>query len=89
MEAVPYAGLVGSFMTDESSIQQAYITSEPCIVRSKGGSPVFLEARAPDGTPTAACWRCPTLFQTGHPNSWPRPTLAGRPTWPALKLPTP
>ena len=51
MEAVPYAGLVGSFMTDESSIQQAYITSEPCIVRSKGGSPVFLEARSTGWNP--------------------------------------
>ena len=45
MNAVPYAGLVGTFLTDESTIQQAYITSEPCIVRSKGGEPLFLESR--------------------------------------------
>jgi len=51
MEAVPYAGLVGSFLTDESTIQQAYITSEPCIVRSKGGVPVFLEARSTGWNP--------------------------------------
>jgi NitT/TauT family transport system substrate-binding protein len=51
VRAVPYTGLLGSFFTDESAIQQAYITSEPCLVKAKGGSPVFLEASAAGWNP--------------------------------------
>ena len=51
VKSVPYTGLLGSFFTDESAIQQAYITSEPCLVKAKGGSPVFLEASAAGWNP--------------------------------------
>jgi NitT/TauT family transport system substrate-binding protein len=51
IKAVPYTGLLGTFFTDESSIQQAYITSEPCLVKAKGGQPVFLEARSAGWNP--------------------------------------
>jgi NitT/TauT family transport system substrate-binding protein len=51
VSAVPYTGMIGSFMADESAIQQAYITSEPCLVKGKGGEPVFLQASATGWNP--------------------------------------
>lgn len=42
--AVPYGGSVGPFLTDKGAIQQAYITSEPCVARSKGAEVTFLKA---------------------------------------------
>lgn len=45
VEAVPYGGSVGPFLTDPTAIQQAYVTSEPCIAESKGGQVRFLSAR--------------------------------------------
>ena len=51
VKSVPYTGLLGTFFTDESAIQQAYITSEPCLVKAKGGTPVFLEASSAGWNP--------------------------------------
>lgn len=45
VEAVPYGGSVGPFLTDTSIIQQAYVTSEPCIAEAKGSPARFLSAR--------------------------------------------
>ena len=62
MNAVP-CGLVGTF-TDESTIQQAYITSEPCIVRQKAVIRCFSSPRE-RWNPTAAYWPFPTHCPTG------------------------
>lgn len=45
VEAVPYGGSVGPFLNDPTAIQQAYITSEPCVTEQKGVSTRFLRAR--------------------------------------------
>jgi NitT/TauT family transport system substrate-binding protein len=45
VEAVPYGGSVGPFLTDPSTIQQAYVTSEPCIADAKGSPARFLSGR--------------------------------------------
>jgi len=45
VEAVPYGGSVGPFLTDPTTIQQAYVTSEPCIADAKGAPARFLSAR--------------------------------------------
>lgn len=42
--AVPYAGGVGQFLADPAHIQQAYITSEPCLAQAKGAEVRFLRA---------------------------------------------
>ncbi len=44
VEAVPYSGNVGAFLADESTIQQAYITAEPCAAQTKGATVRFLKA---------------------------------------------
>ena len=44
VKAVPYGGQVGVFLADPATIQQAYITSEPCIARSQGAEVTFLKA---------------------------------------------
>jgi len=44
VQAVPYGGSVGPFLADKSIIQQAYITSEPCVARGAGASVEFLRA---------------------------------------------
>ncbi len=43
VEAVPYSGNVGAFLADESAVQQAYITAEPCAARQRGASVRFLK----------------------------------------------
>ncbi len=43
VEAVPYTGNVGAFLADETTIQQAYITAEPCAATLKGASIRFLK----------------------------------------------
>ncbi len=43
VEAVPYSGNVGAFLADESTIQQAYITAEPCAAEAKGATVRFLK----------------------------------------------
>ena len=45
VEAVPYGGSVGPFLTDPNTIQQAYVTSEPCIADAKGSPARFLSTR--------------------------------------------
>ncbi len=42
VEPVPYGGSVGPFLADAKLIQQAYITSEPCVARGKGAEISFL-----------------------------------------------
>lgn len=44
VKPVPYAGSVGPFVADATVIQQAYITSEPCVARSRGAEVTFLRA---------------------------------------------
>ncbi len=44
VEAVPYGGSVGPFLADPAFIQQAYVTSEPCVARAKGADVTFLRA---------------------------------------------
>lgn len=44
VQAVPYGGSVGPFLADPTFIQQAYVTSEPCVARSKGAEVRFLRA---------------------------------------------
>ena len=46
VKAVPSAGSVGPFLADPARIQQAYITSEPCVARGKGAEVRFLGAEA-------------------------------------------
>ena len=45
VEAVPYGGSVGVFLNDPSAIQQAYVTSEPCVALTKGVKTRFLPTR--------------------------------------------
>ncbi len=45
VEAVPYGGSVGPFLSDPRMVQQAYITSEPCVAKARGADAVFLDAR--------------------------------------------
>ncbi len=42
---VPYGGSVGPFLAGQIDVQQAYITSEPCVARAKGAEVRFLQAR--------------------------------------------
>ena len=42
VKAVPYGGSVGPFLADPNAIQQAYITSEPCVAEAKGARVRFL-----------------------------------------------
>ncbi len=51
VEAVPYGGSVGPFLTDPTTIQQAYVTSEPCIADAKGSPARFLSAQASGWNP--------------------------------------
>lgn len=44
VEAVPYGGAIGPFLADKALIQQAYITSEPCLARAQGVEVNFLRA---------------------------------------------
>lgn len=44
VEAVPYGGAIGPFLADKSLIQQAYITSEPCLAEAQGVKVSFLRA---------------------------------------------
>lgn len=44
VEAVPYGGAIGPFLADKTLIQQAYITSEPCLARAQGAEVSFLRA---------------------------------------------
>lgn len=44
VRAIPYGGSVGPFLADTGFIQQAYVTSEPCVARSKGADVRFLRA---------------------------------------------
>lgn len=44
VEAVPYGGAIGPFLADKTLIQQAYITSEPCLARAQGAEVTFLRA---------------------------------------------
>jgi len=44
VKALPAAGSVGPFLADPARIQQAYITSEPCVARGKGAEVRFLGA---------------------------------------------
>ena len=41
---VPYGGAIGPFLADKALIQQAYITSEPCLARAQGVEVNFLRA---------------------------------------------
>jgi len=45
VEAVPYGGSVGVFLNDPTAIQQAYVTSEPCVALSKGVKTRYLPVR--------------------------------------------
>lgn len=42
VQAVPYSGGVGPFLADPNLMQQAYITSEPCLVRAQNVEIEFL-----------------------------------------------
>ncbi|MEC8425777.1 MAG: ABC transporter substrate-binding protein, partial [Myxococcota bacterium] len=44
VQAVPYGGSVGPFLADPGFIQQAYVTSEPCVARARGAAVRFLKA---------------------------------------------
>jgi NitT/TauT family transport system substrate-binding protein len=44
VERVPTTGSVSAFLADPALIQQAYVTSEPCVARDKGVEVVFLRA---------------------------------------------
>lgn len=44
VEAVPKTSSVGPFLADPRMVQQAYITSEPCVARAKGAEVDFLKA---------------------------------------------
>jgi NitT/TauT family transport system substrate-binding protein len=44
VQAVPYGGSVGPFLTNPQTIQQAYITSEPCVAQSQGAQTDFLKS---------------------------------------------
>ncbi len=49
--AVPYAGSIGPFLSDPKLIQQAYITSEPCVAESKDHEVRFLKAASSGWNP--------------------------------------
>lgn len=42
VERVPYSGSIGPFLADEAFVQQAFITSEPCVAEAKGAAVRFL-----------------------------------------------
>ena len=42
--AIPYSGAIGPFIADKAFIQQAYITSEPCLAEAQGAEVNFLRA---------------------------------------------
>ncbi|MEE2750009.1 MAG: ABC transporter substrate-binding protein [Myxococcota bacterium] len=44
VDPVPYGGQVGPFLADPKMIQQAYITSEPCVAQAAGAEVSFLKA---------------------------------------------
>ena len=51
---VPTSGGIGAFLADPAAIQQAYITAEPCVARSRGVETTFLPAAAAGWNPYAA-----------------------------------
>ena len=51
VKAVPYGGSVGPFLADPGAIQQAYITSEPCVAEAKGAQVRFLQPGAQGWNP--------------------------------------
>lgn len=51
---VPTSGGIGAFLADPAAIQQAYITAEPCVARSRGVDTVFLPAASAGWNPYAA-----------------------------------
>jgi len=65
VKPVPYGGSVGPFLLDESYIQQAYITSEPCAVRARGKEVRFLQGSEAGWNPYGS-----VLAFTDPPPSW-------------------
>ena len=53
-KAVSSSGLLGTYLRDESAIQQAYITAEPCLAEQAGATPVFLGAHETGWNPYGA-----------------------------------
>jgi NitT/TauT family transport system substrate-binding protein len=51
VEAVPYSGAVAAFVADPQTVQQAYVTSEPCVASGLGADPLFLPASAAGWNP--------------------------------------
>ncbi len=51
---VPTSGSVGAFAADPSLIQQAYITSEPCVAEAKNVAVTFIPARDAGWNPYAS-----------------------------------
>lgn len=44
VEPVPTSGSISAFLADDSLIQQAYVTAEPCAVKAQGVDTVFLQS---------------------------------------------
>ncbi len=61
VKAVPYGGSVGPFLSDPGLVQQAYITSEPCVAEAKGTKTRFLPAKDAGWNPYG------TLLAVGNP----------------------
>jgi len=59
VEPVPYGGSVGPFLADPKLIQQAYITSEPCIAEAKGAQVTFLKSADAGWNPYASVLALP------------------------------
>jgi NitT/TauT family transport system substrate-binding protein len=51
---VPTTGTLGAFSKDKTLVQQAYVTSEPCVAEGEGLAVTFLPARAAGWNPYAS-----------------------------------
>ncbi len=54
VEMVPTTGSLGAFATDPQLVQQAYVTSEPCLAEGQGIAVTFLPSREAGWNPYAS-----------------------------------
>jgi NitT/TauT family transport system substrate-binding protein len=79
VEAVPYSGGVGAFLADESIVQQAYITAEPCAATAKGATVRFLRGSDAGWNPYGSL-----VAFSDPPPVWAKPfVLATQEAWQA------
>lgn len=81
VQTVPTTGSVAAFLADEDLVQQAYITSEPCVARGKGAQVDFLPAKGSGWNPYGTV----LAFSDPLPEWAPRFVAATQRAWEAYR----